>query len=565
MPSRIAPPRALIRPDRSQKEFPVSLPRKARAVRLIALLILGLSMRAAAAPAAATATPALSAPKPGPGDSDPALYDPVLAGDREAVYAATAGRLPRYRIDATFSPTGDQPATITGTLDLWYYNGTGEAQKALYFRLYPNAADYGTGGQTLDSVEVGGERVTPKLSVADTVAKIPLAAAVAPEATVQLRIGFTTTIPTDPGHSYGMFAFDSRSGTYALAHWEPLLAGYDPVDGWKLDPPSTLGDPVFTNTALYDVALTVPDDLRIVTTGSETGSETVGDGQTRHHFVSGPVRDFVMAIDDDLESVSADVGGTTVRSWYEPDNAQAGRDVLRFGTRALETYGRLFGDYPYAEMDIVEVNLHNAGGVEFPQITFIESDLYDPNNAIARRDPDTLEFDVAHEIGHQWWYGMVGNDQYEHAFTDEGLTNYSTTVYFGEVYGPDKGEEEVDRNLKLWYFFMLFGGDGDQIVDQPTDSFPSQGDYGSTIYGKGALGFGAIREAIGDEAYFAALRDYLAEFRFKVATPDDLLAAFERASGQDLKELWRHWFEAAEGNQDYDVAEFARLRREYGI
>jgi hypothetical protein len=531
---------------------------------VIALLVAGLPMVAPLASVAAVETPSLTAPHPGPGDTDPALYTPVLAGDREDVYAATAGRLTRYKIAATLAPAGDQPAIVAGTLDLSYYNGTGEAQRALYLRLYPNDDIYGDGGQTLDSVTVNGANVTPALSVADTVAEIALPEAVEPQATVDLRATFTTTIPTDPHQGYGMFGFDAQSGMYALAHWEPLLAGYDPVDGWKLDPPSVNGDPVFTNAALYDVGLTVPDDLTVVTTGAESGPTVRADGLARHHFVSGPVRDFVMAIDADLQSVSEDVDGTTVRSWYQPGAEEAGQNVLRYGAQALAVYGKLFGVYPYAELDIVEVDLRNAGGVEFPQITFIESDLYDPNNSIARRDPDTLEFDVAHEVGHQWWYGLVGNDQYEHAFIDEGLTNYSTTVYFGEEYGAEKAQEQVDRNLKLWYFYMLFGGGGDQVVDRPTDDFSSQGKYGSTIYGKGALGFGAIREAIGDDAYFAALRAYAADFRFKVATPDDLLAAFERASGQDLGALWRHWFEATDGKQDYDRAEYSRLQREYG-
>ena len=178
-------------------------------------------------------------------------------------------------------------------------------------------------------------------------------------------------------------------------------------------------------------------------------------------------------------------------------------------------------------------------------------------------DPEGFAFIVAHEIGHQWWYGMVGNDQYDHAFIDEGLTNFVTTIYFREMYGAAKAVEQTERNLTLWYLAMLYAGDGDQLVDYPTDDFPTQGDYGATIYGKGALGFGAILDAIGDDAFFAALKDYLQDFRFKVATPVDLRAVFERASGQDLDELWHHWFEAKEGKQDYDPSDFVRLREKY--
>ncbi|MGI8643940.1 MAG: M1 family aminopeptidase, partial [Thermomicrobiales bacterium] len=91
----------------------------------------------------------------------------------------------------------------------------------------------------------------------------------------------------------------------------------------------------------------------------------------------------------------------------------------------------------------------------------------------------------------------------------------------------------------------------DEIAAQPTDDFPGASAYGTTIYSKAALGFGAIRDEIGDDAFFAALNAYYEANRFGVAAPDDLLAAFETASNEQLDELWRHWFEAAEGDQDY--------------
>jgi hypothetical protein len=269
----------------------------------------------AAAAAAAVETPTLTAPDPGPGDADPALYAPVLADDREDVYADTAGRLSRYRLDATLNPVGAAPATIVGSLDLSFYNGTGAEQTTLYLRLYANAGEYADGGMELARVVASGERIEPRLDVGGTVAEVQLPRAVAPEQTADLRIDFTTTIPTDPKGSYGMFKYDTDSGTYSLAHWEPLLAGYDPVTGWNLDPPSVNGDPVFTNAAIYDVTLTAPSDLVVVTTGREDSTAATDDGRTRHHFLSGPVRDFVMAADADFQSDSMTVDGTTVTSW----------------------------------------------------------------------------------------------------------------------------------------------------------------------------------------------------------------------------------------------------------
>jgi aminopeptidase N len=237
--------------------------------------------------------------------------------------------------------------------------------------------------------------------------------------------------------------------------------------------------------------------------------------------------------------------------------------VLTSGAQSLEIYNRLLGVYPYAEMDLIQIDLGNgAGGVEFPQLMFIGGDYYG-NSAVAESIPGFLEFIVVHEVAHQWFYAMVGNNQYRHAFMDEGLANYMATVYFAEAYGPDAGEEQINYNLKAPYFSLLFD-DGDQIADQPTDDFPTQRSYGAIVYGKAALGFGAIREAIGDEAFFAALQAYVNQFRFEVANPADLLAVFETAGDSEIDELWRHWFEAAEGKEDYDAADLARLLRDIG-
>jgi aminopeptidase N len=178
--------------------------------------------------------------------------------------------------------------------------------------------------------------------------------------------------------------------------------------------------------------------------------------------------------------------------------------------------------------------------------------------------PTFLEFVVVHEVAHQWFYGLVGNDQYLHAFMDEGMANYISCVYFEKEYGPDIAEQQIDLNLKLPYFNMLFN-QGDEIVDQPTDSFPSMDDYGTIIYGKGALGFEAIRIKIGDDAFFGGLTNYVAQERFKVAQSDDMLKAFEQSSGQDLSDFWRHWFDAAEGTQDFTQQDYADLRAQLGM
>lgn len=496
---------------------------------------------------------------------DEALYAPLLDEVQAEIATALDDSLPRYEIEASLTAASETDlAELTGTLALGYVNTSGAAQTELNLRLYPNNRQYGEGGMTLDRVTIDGATVDGAYALDDTLLTVELSTPLADGDRLAIGVDFVSTIPTDPDEGYGMFKYDSAFDTYALAHWFPMLAGIDADGAWLTAPLSENGDPVFANAALFDVQLEAPAELVIVTSGSAVDDGTaVTQGVVAHRFTSGPSRDFVMAASEAFEVVEEQVGDTTVRS-YAVDGSEEGNELVLTGAaQSLAIFNRLLGAYPYEELDLVQLPLGDgAGGVEFPGILYIGADYYDdgPSDGIV---PSFLEFIVAHEVGHQWWYAVVGNNQYEHAFIDEALTNYLTVVYFYEQYGEEAGDQQVAFQLTLPYFNLLFEG-RDEIVDQPTDDFRSGQSYGAIVYGKGALGFGALREEIGDEAFFAALRSYYDAFQFEVATPDDLLAAFETASGRQLDEFWRHWFQAAEGDQDYDATDLADLLIEIG-
>lgn len=485
-------------------------------------------------------------PSPSPVTDDP-LYAAVKPDERSTVASETAGELSTYIIAAELRmPAGGQPPQIVGTLALDYRNTTGDALSRLPFRLFANGRDVASAVVITDA-RVAGAAVEPALSEADTIATFPLATPLAPEATVRIDLAFTSTVPVSSESSYGIYNVDPESGTWSLAYWYPVVAGFDPATGFLLAPTSRNGDPIFSSTALYDVTLTAPSGWRLVTTGIAVEEADDGRSVTRR-IVSGPVRDFTIVADADFVSATQEVDGTTITSWFDPGDERTGEAVATYAAQALELFNDLFGAYPYVELDLTANQLNGAAGVEFPQLIYIGASYYEPNRTFPV--PNGLDFTVAHEVAHQWWYGLVGNNQYQHAFIDEGLTQWvSCAVYFDRVYD----EEAADRatsNYLVDPFETAVRIGADQVVDTPTDEFDSEGDYVLAVYSKAPLGFAAVHETIGDEAFFAALSDYYATFRFDVAQPADLLAAFETTSGQELDELWRHWFEAAEGEDD---------------
>ncbi|MGC4108922.1 MAG: M1 family metallopeptidase [Nocardioides sp.] len=480
------------------------------------------------------------------------LYAGIIPSMARQVRLETDGQFPIYTVAGSLVPASEEPSRIEGTMQLDYINFTDAEQTELYLRLYPNFKDYGGGSMTMSDVMIDGQPVAPVFGADSSLATITLPQSLQPGDRAEVTLDFVTTIPNDPVTSYGMFGYFSDTQSYNLAQWMPLLAGWDPDNGWLLDMPNTVGDPVFSNTAMFDIALTAPTDVTFVTSGVESSADVEG-VLTTHRWTAGPMRDFVISAGTNLAVMEQQVGETTVRSWYFPGYEDAAAVVLQYGVDAFTVYSRDFGTYPYTEMDLVQTRLGDqAAGVEFPGIMYIGADHYDVSS-------DYLEFTVVHEIAHQWWYGLVGNNQYLHAFTDEAMANESSMIYKEAIDGPDAAQAWIDGFLKRPFLTMLFGQDGDLVVDQPSADFITNGPYGRTVYGKGALGFDAIRRTIGDDAFFAGLQQYVADHRFGVAQPEDLLAALESASGQDLQELWDHWFHRTEGTQDFTPEDLVNL------
>jgi aminopeptidase N len=296
-------------------------------------------------------------------------------------------------------------------------------------------------------------------------------------------------------------------------------------------------------------------------------AETTGKLDTKTiHYAAGPVREFTLAASKNFLIASGQAGDTTVNSYYFKGHEERGEATVTWTVDAINLYNELLGVYPYKQFDVVEAVIGGgAAGIEFPQMVFIASDYYaDPlDNEMV---PHGQEFTVVHEVLHQWWYGVVGNNHYLHAFLDESLTNYLTTVYFEKIYDEETSQQQTLINVLLPYLFWLYGlNDGaDQVVNTPTDAFPSETDYGTVIYNKGPLGFQALREAMGDDDFFAALQAYFADETLSIAQPDSLLAAFNGTAEAPIDDVWNHWFNEANGADDYTRQFYEDLLRQFG-
>lgn len=479
----------------------------------------------------------------------PEQLEAVLPEWQDELQDAIAHASGEYTIDAEVllaDGAGAAPA-ISGSLTMTYTNTTGAPVDLIPFRLYANGTDEQGNAMRVENIHLNGVPVEPEFSDDQSTVMIELETPLAPDKNATVALDFITAVPVDERSHYGILNVDPESGTWALAHWYPMLAGWDPDRGWVLDPPSEYGDPIFSNTAFYELTLRTPVDWRVVDTGVVT--EITEDGSVaERHIVTGPARDLVLILDNDYEKVERDVNGTTITSWFNPGEERTGEAVLQYAAQSLAYFNQLIGPYPYTTLELAPVDLFGAAGVEFPQLIYMASSYYAPDRNLDV--PNSVDFTVAHEVLHQWWYSMVGNNQYDHAFIDEGLTNFmSSTLYFTDTYGPQAGAIMTARHLERPFHSRIAAGN-DYVVDTPTDDFPSSSAYVFAAYTKAPLGFKAIYEEIGHDAFASAVQQYYENHRFSVASPDDLLTAFEDASGQELDDLWNQWFEEASGEDD---------------
>jgi aminopeptidase N len=459
-----------------------------------------------------------------------AELEPVLP-EYQQPFAELMRSIPTYELELALD---DAQSTISGQMVVTFPNETGLTIDTLPFRLYPNARYYGEGETSIDAIAIDGAAVAPRFDDSATVLFVDLPSPLGPGESIAVTIDFSTVVPQNTGGSFGILNHDLTAEKFVLADWYPIVAGWDET-GWRLEPPTDQGDPTFSVTSLYDVRLSVPEGYEVIATGDESRQ---ADGALR--IETGPVREFALVVAQGLQVISGQSGDTTVSVHADPAHRANGQHMLEVAISALDFYNDAFGPYPFRELDIVETNLSLAYGVSWSGVLFINETQLD----LASGNLATLDFTLFHEIGHQWWGAAIGANSNDHTFMVEGLTNATAVLAQAAVQGPDAAATSLYGWMVTPYLNLL-AGSGDAVADMSIFDQPATAPLSTLAYGKGGLGFLAIRNQIGNEAFMAALAAYADAFRLGIAEPDDLLAAFEAASGQSLQELWSFWFDSA--------------------
>ncbi len=437
----------------------------------------------------------------------------------------TVGPLPRYHITAQLnqgsnSLSGVEQVIITAP------------GPEVVFRLYPNLANYG-GTMQVISAQINGAPVNIESLANNTAFRLTVPPTTDNTLPISATVNLTFEVDLDsqPGldlSDYTLFGWDGP--VLSLPGFYPTLAVWQNGE-WVLDQPPPHADVLFNEVALYQVDLTLPREMVIAASGVTLNVIDNLDNNTRTwQITGGPLRD-VSLIAGPFQSLSEEAAGATVTSYYLPGHEVAGQTVLAHAAASLRLYSDIYGPYPYTELDVVEAPL-NVRGMEYSGLVLIGEDLY-------QEQREYLTFLVAHEVGHQWWYAVVGNNPYQHPWLDEGLAEYGAFDYYRGVFGQPEAEELLTGRWQIPFDVAASGG-VDGAIDRPATTFNST-TYELLVYAKAALFFNALREQLGEEVYRQLMQTYYTENRYRLVTPQIFLATAERISGQNLNPLAEEW------------------------
>ena len=466
----------------------------------------------------------------------------------------------------------DEAHVLNGMLNLTYTNNSSSTLDFIYFHLWPKAyADFESElsdqldemGQynyhfsskeergnidgfrwTVDGVEAS---MTSEIGGSDE-GKLVLPQNLEPGMSCVIRTPFQVKIPS------GAFSRLGHVGqSYQITQWYPKPAVFD-NKGWHPMPYLTQGE-FYSEFGSFKVSITLPKNYIVGATGVMQNKEeyeymkslstrmTVQDSndfppsseETKTlTFIQDKVHDFAWFADKRFnvlyDKVELPDSKDSIDAWvlYTNMHMAAWQKSMEYVKDGIIHYSKYVGDYPYSHATVIDGTLSAGGGMEYPMITVINGTSNDMS----------LEQVVVHELGHNWFYGILGSNERDHAWMDEGINTYYETRYFEEKYPGHEGGFLSRLGLngrqvhEIGYLFNARKHQ-DQGLDVSSADYTTM-NYGVMVYSKGGYIMQHLASILGQDEFDEAMHAYFNDWKFKHPYPDDMEASLERATGKNL-------------------------------
>ena len=369
----------------------------------------------------------------------------------------------------------------------------------------------------------------------DSVIDVALPETLEPGGKTKVTYDFEYDIP-ERRNRYGYVEYEDRT-LFQLSSCFPAAAIYEDGD-WNRNPCISDGaEANYTTVSDYDVRISVPKEYTVIATGSE---KRVDDS---HYEVKGKnLREFAMVAGDHLKKKTTEACGIELNNYYYDDSgSQKYVDYsLQVMKASVELYSELIGEYPFEQLDLTNVFIDSA--MEYSGMIMLGfPDVEDIRYIDESTRYEHIKAHVSHETGHQWFYGVVGNDPYNEPWLDESFAEFLECFVF-PVSGAEvltDIEDELSREQGEYYEPGLqtvsdFFDEKDQILEQrdhkkkidlPYDRYDKSNDeYSQYVYDSGAFFLYELEKTMGDAEFFSMLQGYYDTYRFSEVTTSDFVS-----------------------------------------
>ena len=486
-----------------------------------------------------------------------------------------------YRIDVSLN---DKDHALDGFERIEYFNNSPDTLKFIWFHLWPNAYKNDKTAFTDQSLENGSTkfyfskkedrgyinrlefRVNDQTAATEDhpqhidIIKLVLPSRLSPGEKIIITTPFHVKLP------YNFSRGGHEGESYQATQWYPKPAVYD-KKGWHPMPYLDQGE-FYGEFGNFDVRITLPKNYVVAATGElqnedekiwlltrssftwqpqkEKIKTKYGQTQTKTHlypassseiktlnYIQNNVHDFAWFADkrfivkhDTCKLTSAKV--IDAYTFYTPTEAETWKNSLQTVKDAIRTRSEWVGEYPYNIVSAVQGPAGFGGGMEYPTITIISPGT----------DEKTLEFTIAHEVGHNWFYGILGTNERQHPWMDEGINTFYDNRYSQWKYG-NEGELQFGsqsfsiKHTERLVFESKAAVNKDQPINLEGEKFTNM-NYALVAYYKAGAWLELIEKKIGKGTFDKAMQEHYKQWQFKHPYPEDFKKTLETVSAQNL-------------------------------
>jgi len=403
------------------------------------------------------------------------------------------------------------------TESISYTNQTGEILSNILLAVEPNRWN---GTFRLTSLAVDSLPVTNH-SLDGISLDIPLAQPLADGGTVSIDLLYNLYLPqTANDHIFGYNYLQLN-----LIDWYPFVVPNVPGQGWLLHEPFVVGEHLVYDPADFDVRIQLSDPSLQVTVAASAPALMEG-GVSTYHLEN--ARIFVFSASTQYFSTSASLGDVVVTSYYIEGHATEATAIRDAALQALALYSSLYAPYPYPSLNIVEASFPD--GMEADGLVWLSDNFYDQYDGGVQNNLITIG---VHEIAHQWWFGLLGNDQALEPWLDGALCTYSEWIFYKNTY---------PKLANWWWNFRVKPFNPSGYINITIYEGGSFRPYVNAVYLRGAYFMDALRLRVGDDAFFAFLKDYATQMSHRRATRQDFFNILGQHTSVDVSGVEADYF-----------------------